>query len=136
MVQCKNVGGGLGDEDPRCSPCLSATEKDKGPLKTTTKKKCKRYDVDTERAIAVAEATERAERGGHSGALWIGDTLTLAQRRALERAEARHGSAPRTIMLGGRCVSLEDTAIGIGITTTEGAASQGETAKQTQVEDP
>lgn len=79
----------------------------------------------------MVEAVERAERGDCSGALWIGNTLTSAQQRALERAEAHHGSPPGTIMCGGRCVSLEDTAIGTDIAIAEGSASQGELAQQT-----
>ena len=130
MAHCKNVGGGPGNEDPHPLLCLSVVEKNKGSTKTTSKKKHKRLDLDTERAIVVAKIAEGAERGGHSGGLQIGDQWTPAQRVALERAEARHGSPPRTIMLGGRRVSLEDTTGGSGL--AEGIASQGEPTEPTK----
>ena len=55
-ARCKNVGGGLGDEDPTPPPRLTAQQK--GKAKKTTKKKCKIDDVEAERAAAVAAAVE------------------------------------------------------------------------------
>ena len=67
MARVKNTGGGPGDEDPRRSPRLPADPKGKAMKKTATKKR-KYPDTETARAATVAEATERAERGGaHSG---------------------------------------------------------------------
>jgi len=57
-------------------------------------------------AEAVAAAAEAAERGGRSGALRIGADLTPRQRRAVLEAEARHGSPPGTIMIGGQRVRI------------------------------
>ena len=103
MARCKNAGGGPGDEDPRPPPRLTAQEKGK-VKKMITKKKRKFVDVETERAAIVAAAAERAERGGASGGVRIGDQLSPAQRAAVERIEASLGSPPRTVMLGGQCL--------------------------------
>ena len=100
MAHCKNVGGGLGDDDSRPPPCLTAQEKGKAK-KTITKKKHKFADVETERAVAVAAVAEHAKRGGASSGVCICDQLSPAQRAAVERIEASLGSPPRTIMLGG-----------------------------------
>ena len=77
-------------------------------MKKTTKKKHKRDDVEVERAVVVAAATEHAERGGSGNGVHIGDLLSSAQRATVERIKTSLGSPPRTVMLGGRCVSLED----------------------------
>ena len=53
-------------------------EKGKGPKNTTTKKKCKRGDIVTERAAVVAIAVERAGRGGRGSGIHIGDQLSPA----------------------------------------------------------
>ena len=67
MAHVKNTGGGLGDEDPRRPPRLPADPKGKVTKKVASKKR-KYPDAETARPAAVAEATERAERGGaHSG---------------------------------------------------------------------
>jgi len=119
MAHCKNIGGGPGDEDPRPPPRLIAQQK--GKAKKTTKKKHKFDDVEAERAAAVVAAIERAEIGGSSSGIRIGDQLSPAQRAAFERIEASLGSPPRTIMLRGRCVSLEKSQ------------TQGVTEQQTQL---
>ena len=106
MAHCKNAEGGPSDEDPRPPPHVTAQQK--GKVKTTTKKKHKRDDVETERATAVVAAVECAERGGSRGGIRIGDQLSPAQRATVKRIETRHGSPPRTVMLGGRRVSLEE----------------------------
>ena len=63
---------------------------------------------------------ERVERGGSRSGVRIGDQLSPGQRAVVERVETRHGSPPRTIMLGGQHVSLEESQ------------AQGETEQQTQ----
>ena len=107
MAQVKNAEGGPGDEDPRPPPRLTAQEK--GKAKKTTPKKQKFADVEIERAAAVVAATEQAERGGSRGGVRIADQLSLAQRATVEGTETLHGSPPRTVMLGGRRVSLEES---------------------------
>ena len=106
MTRCKNAGGGPSDEDPRPPPHLTAQQK--GKAKMTTKKKRKRDDVEVERVAAVAAAVEHAERGGSRGGIRLGDQLSPAQRAVVERIKTSLGCSPGTIMLGGRCVSLED----------------------------
>ena len=107
MARVNNARGGLSDEDPRPPPRLSAQEK--GKTKKTMTKKRKFADADTERAAAVAAVAERAERGGSRGGVRIADQLSPAQRADVERTETLHGSPPRTVMLGGRCVALEES---------------------------
>ena len=107
MARCKNVGGGPGEEDPRPPPRLTAQEK--GKVKKTTTKKQKFVDVEIERAAAVAAAAKRAERGGARSGVCIVDQLSPAQRATVERVESRHGSPPRTVMIGGWHVILEES---------------------------
>ena len=107
MAHCKNVGGGPGDKDPRPPPRLTAQEK--GKAKKTITKKRKFADVEIEIVAAVAAVAERVGRGGASSGIRIGDQLSPAQRNAVERIEANLGSPPRTIMLGGRHVSLDES---------------------------
>ena len=118
MAHVKNAGGGPGDEDPRPAPRLTAQEK--GKAKKTTTKKRKLVDVEAERVAAVAVAAERAERGGAQSGVRIVDQLSLAQRVTVERVESLHGSPAGTVILGGRCVSLEESQ------------TQEETEQQTQ----
>ena len=75
MAHCKNVRGGPGNEDPRPPPRLIAQQK--GKAKTTTKKR-NRDDVEIERAVVVAAAIERAERGGSRGGVCIANQLSPA----------------------------------------------------------
>ena len=63
MARCKNMGGGLGD-DERHPPPSSGRDKGKGQMAKLAKKKRKRPDRATQIAIAIAEAADRAERGG------------------------------------------------------------------------
>ena len=107
MACVKNAGGGPSDEDPRPPPRLTAQEK--GKAKNTTTKKLKFVDADTERAVAVVASVERAERGGAWSGVRIAYQLSPAQRLAVERVESLHGSPAGTAMLGGRCVSLEES---------------------------
>jgi len=104
MAHVKNAGGGLGDEDPRPLPRLTAQEK--GKAKKTTTKKRRLVDVEAKRAAAVAAATKLAERGGAWSGVRIVDQLSPAQRAAIERVESLHGSPAGTVMLEGRHVTL------------------------------
>ena len=72
MARTKNVGGGPGDEDLRHPPRLPADPKGKAMKKIATKKR-KYPDAETARAAAVAEATERAERGDARSGVVIAD---------------------------------------------------------------
>ena len=72
MVHVKNVGGGPSDEDLRHPPRLPTDPKGKAMKKLATKKR-KYLDADIARAAAVAEVTERAERGGARSGVVIAD---------------------------------------------------------------
>ena len=107
MARTKNVGGGLGDEDPRRQPHLPADPKGKATKKVASKKR-KYPDAETARAAAVVEAAERAERGGtHSGVV-IADHLSLEAQGRLERIERLHGGPVGTLMIGGWCVAIDE----------------------------
>ena len=108
MAHVKNTGGGPGDEDPRHPPCLPVDPKGKVTKKTTTKKH-KYPDVETARASAVAEAAERAERGGARNGVVIADQpVSPTVRAAIEEVERRHGSPAGTVMFVGRRVAIEE----------------------------
>ena len=100
MAHVKNVGGGPSDEDPRPLPRLPADPKGKATKKLATKKQ-KYPDADIARAATVAEATERAKRGGARSGVVIADQLPPATRDALEQVEHRHGGLAGTVMLAG-----------------------------------
>ena len=107
MACTKNVGGGSGDEDRRPLPRLPANPKGKATKKVASKKR-KYPDAETARAATVAEAAERAERGGaHSGVV-IADHLSPEVQGRLERIERLHGSPPRTVMIAGQCLPIMD----------------------------
>ena len=106
MVCVKNVGGGPGDEDPRRSPHLPADPKGKATKKIASKKR-KYPDAETARAAAVAEAVERAERGGARSGVVITDQLSPEARATLERVERLHGGPARTLMIGRRWVAID-----------------------------
>ena len=74
MARTKNVGGGPGDDDRRPPPHQPAGSKGKA-TKQVTSKKHKYPNAETMRAAAVAEATERAERGGARSGVVIADQL-------------------------------------------------------------
>ena len=78
-------------------------------MKKTTTKKQKLIDVEAKRVAAVVATAERAERGGARSGVHIADQLSPAQRATVERVESLHGSPARTVMLGGRRVSLEES---------------------------
>ena len=83
MARVKNVGGGPGDEDPRHPPRLPTDPKGKATKKLATRK-CKYPDADTAREATVAEAAERAERGGARSGVVIVDQLSPEARATLE----------------------------------------------------
>ena len=105
----KNVGGGPGDDDRRPPPRQPAGSKGKVTKQVTSKKR-KYPDAETARAAAVAEAIDRADRGGtRSGVVIADQQLTPAQRAAVEEAERFHGSPPGTVMMAGRRLAIEET---------------------------
>ena len=63
MAHTKNVSGGPGDEDRSPLPRQPIDPKGKATKKLATRKR-KYPDAETVRAAVVAEAAERAERGG------------------------------------------------------------------------
>ena len=72
-----------------------------------TSKKRKYPDAETARAAAVAEATERAERGGaRSGVIIADQPVSPALRAALEEVERRHGSPVGTATFAGRWIAI------------------------------
>ena len=82
----------------------------------------------------MAVAIEHAERGGRGSGIRIGDQLSPAQRTTIEQLESSLGSPHGTIMLGGRCVSLEDAPEGARVEEIE---PQDETDQhQEQAEQP
>ena len=72
MARVKNVGGGLGDEDPRRPPRLPVDPKVKVTKKLAIRKR-KYPDANTARAATVAEAVEHADRGGARSGVVIVD---------------------------------------------------------------
>ena len=107
MVCVKNVGGGPSDEDLRRPPRLPVDPKGKATKKLATTKR-KYPDVDTARAAIVAEAAERAERGGACSGVRIADQLSPEARDTLEQVERLHGGPAGTLMIGGRCVAIDE----------------------------
>ena len=65
--------------------------------------------MEAEIAAAVAAAAERAKRGGARSGVRIADQLSPAQRAAVERVESLHGSSVGAVMLGGRCVAIDES---------------------------
>ena len=78
----------------------------------------------------MAATVERAERGGSSSGIHIGDQLSSTQRATVERIETSLGSPPGTIMLGGQRVSLEDAP---KVSHPNESMTQGVTKQQTQL---
>ena len=100
MAHVKNVGGGPGDEDRRPPPRQPADPKGKAMKKLATRKR-KYLDAETVRAAAVAEAADRAERGGARSGVVIADQLPLGAMEGIERVERLHGGPPGTVMIAG-----------------------------------
>ena len=108
MARVKNVEGGPGDEDPRPPPRQPADAKGKATKKLATKK-CKYPDADIARAAAVVDVADRAKRGGARSGVVIADQLSPSTRAALEQVECHHGGLARTVMVGGRCVAIDES---------------------------
>ena len=108
MACVKNIGGGPGDEDPSPPPRLPSEVKGKATKKLATRK-YKYPDADIARATVVAEAVERAERGGaRSGVVIADQQLPPVTREALEEVERRHGGPARTVMVAGRRHAIDE----------------------------
>ena len=107
MARTKNVGGGLGDDDRRPPPRQPTGSKGKATKQVTSKKR-KYPDAETARAVAVAEATEHAESGGARSGVVIADHLALDTQGRLREIERLHGSPPRTIMMAGHRLAIEE----------------------------
>ena len=107
MARTKNVGGGPGDDDQRPSPRQLVGPKGKATKQVTSKKR-KYLDAETARAVAVAKVTERAERGGARSGVIIADHLAPDAQGRLREIERLHGSPPRTIMMAGRRLAIEE----------------------------
>ena len=109
MARTKNVGGGLGDDDRRPLPRQPTGPKGKA-TKQVVSKKHKYPDAETARAAAVAEAVERAKRGGARSGVVITDQLLSSEARAgIELVERLHGGAPRTVMVAGRRHAIDES---------------------------
>ena len=100
MARTKNVGGGLGDEDLRHPPRLPTDPKGKATKKVASKKH-KYPDAETARVVVVAEAAERAKRGGTRSGVVIADHLSPEAQGRLEHIERLHGGPPGTVMIAG-----------------------------------
>ena len=107
MARVKNVGGGPSDEDLRRPPRLPADPKGKATKKVASKKR-KYLDAEIARAAIVAEAAERAERGGAYSGVQIADQLSPGAIARLEHIEHLHGSPPGTMMMAGRRLAIEE----------------------------
>ena len=70
-------------------------------MKKVASKKRKYPDVEIARATAVAEAAERAERGGARSGVVIVDHLSPEAQGRLEHIERLHGSPAGTVMMAG-----------------------------------
>ena len=109
MARVKNARGGPSDEDPRPSPRLPTDVKGKATKKLATRKR-KYLDAEIARAVIVAEAAERAERGGaRSGVVIADQQLAPATIEALEQVERHHGGPARTVMVAGWRVVLDES---------------------------
>jgi hypothetical protein len=86
---------------------LPVDPKGKATKKIASKKR-KYLDAETARAAVVVEATEHAERGGARSGVVIADQLSPEARARLEHIERLHGGPPRTLMMGGRRVAIEE----------------------------
>ena len=106
MARTKKVGGGPGDDDWRPPSRLPADPKGKVTKKIASKKR-KYPDAETARAAAVAEATERAERGGARSGVVIADP-PLSSRAGIERVERLLGSPPGTVTVVGQHYTIDE----------------------------
>ena len=129
MARVKNTGGGPGDEDPRHPPRLPTDPKGKVTKKIASKKR-KYPDAETARAAIVAEAAERAERGGARSGVVIVDQLSPEARATLKRVEHLHGGPPETVMVVGRRHTIDE------VQPQEESQQQAPPAEQTQEAQP
>ena len=101
MAHTKNVGGGPGDDDRRPPPRLPIDPKGKATKKVASKKR-KYPDAETARAAAVAEAAERAKRGGaRSGVVFADPPVSSDARTMIARVQRLLGSPPGTVIVEG-----------------------------------
>ena len=107
MAHVKNVGGGPGDEDQRPPPRQPADPKGKATKKLATQKR-KYPDTEIARAAAVAEAADRAKRGGARSGVVIADSLPPGAIEGIERVERLHGGPPGPIMVAGRHHTIDE----------------------------
>ena len=107
MARVKNVGGGPGDEDRRLSPRQPVDPKGKATKKLATQKR-KYPDAETTRAATVAEAVERAKRGGARSGVVIANPLSPEAMSTLQCVECLHGGPAGTLMIGGRRVAIDE----------------------------
>ena len=77
-------------------------------MKKTASKKRKYPDAETTRVAAVAEAAERAKRGGARSGVVIADHLSLEAQGRLECIERLHGSLTGTVMMARRRLPIVD----------------------------
>ena len=68
--------------------------------KLATRKR-KYPDAERARAVVVAEAADRAERGGARSGVVIADPLPPGAMEGIERVEHLHGGPPGTVMVVG-----------------------------------
>ena len=109
MARTKNVGGGPGDDDWRPPPRLPTGPKGKATKKIASRKR-KYPDAGTARVATIAEAVERAERGGARSGVVIADQLLSPEARAgIERVERLHGGTPGTVMVVGRRHAIDES---------------------------
>ena len=107
MAHKKNVRGGPSDEDRRPPPRQPADPKGKATKKLATQKR-KYPDTEIARAAAVAEAADRAERGGARSGVVIADPLPRGAMEGIEHVERLHGGPPRTVMVAGRRHTIDE----------------------------
>ena len=109
MARTKNVGGGPGDDDRRPLPRQPIGPKGKATKQVASKKR-KYPDAEIARAAVVAEAAERAERGGaHSGVVIADQPLSPEARAGIELVECLHGGTPGTVMIVGRRHAIDES---------------------------
>ena len=88
-------------------PHQPADPKGKATKKVASKKR-KYPDAETAKAAAVAEAAERAERGGTRSGVVIVDHLSPEAQGRLERIKRLYGDPSRTVMMAGRRLAIEE----------------------------
>ena len=107
MARTKNVGGGPGDEDRRPPPRYPIDPKGKATKKLATRKH-KYPDAEIVRAAVVAEAADRAERGGARSGVVIVDPLPPGAMEGIERVERLQGGPPGTVMIAGQRHAIDE----------------------------